>query len=188
MPLPNLGPPTFRRLSISGRAFRSARSRSPLSRAACNSSFDATAISPSFSCWRGRSADGDPTHALVAQQSHSFPERARVVSDAAVTPYEINRLVAVTENVSRPKVTQTYEEKRELTQSRVTWESRGRNRHFFDVPNMPMSADRRDDLCLRGVHTKDQGPTLERAKKAARRIERNTERRSSGAAISSGGS
>jgi hypothetical protein len=26
------------------------------------------------SCWRQRSADGDHTHALVAEQSHSFPD------------------------------------------------------------------------------------------------------------------
>src|SRR3984893_13849944 len=72
--------------------------RPELSRAACNSSFDATTISPSLtaaggsrlrvipslpmmemrmgggSCVGRRDADGDHTHALVAQQSQSFPD------------------------------------------------------------------------------------------------------------------
>ena len=40
--------PTVLRLSTPGRAFHSASSRLPLSGAACNSAFDATAISPSL--------------------------------------------------------------------------------------------------------------------------------------------
>src|SRR6516164_4123786 len=51
--------PTFRRFSTPGRAFHNANSRLPLSRAACNSSFDATAVSPSLT------AAGASRHSVI---------------------------------------------------------------------------------------------------------------------------
>src|SRR5262245_13308357 len=90
--------PTLLRFSTPGSAFHNAKSRLPVSGAACNSSFEATAISPSFTV-AGASrhsvipslpmmyvrmgggllidpagAAGDPTHALFADQSHSIPD------------------------------------------------------------------------------------------------------------------
>src|SRR5205823_5934 len=67
---------------------------------------------------------------IAAQQRHKIiRKRVGAVSDNARTPYEMNRLVAEPKNVSRPKVTQTHEEKRELTPKLVTWWSRGWNRY-----------------------------------------------------------
>src|ERR1700738_1073201 len=89
---------TFLRFSTPGRAFHSASSRLPLSRAACNSALEATAISPSLTAAGGsrhrgvpslpmmemrmggfswvspRGTAGAPTHALFAGQSPSIPD------------------------------------------------------------------------------------------------------------------